>query len=67
MNVDETAKGTAIVPPPAGQTGETVVLTAYNPDGQNSQFVQAGAPSYSYPDAPAPTIVSIQPASMPAG
>ncbi|HEY4086771.1 MAG TPA: IPT/TIG domain-containing protein [Bryobacteraceae bacterium] len=67
MQVDDSAKGTAIVTPPAGQAGETVVLTAYNTDGENSQFVQSGQPTYSYPDAPASTIVSIQPASLPAG
>ncbi len=67
MKVDDAAKGTAIVTPPAGQANETVVLTAYNPDGENSQFVEAGVPVYTYPDAPAPTIVSIQPASLPAG
>jgi uncharacterized protein (TIGR03437 family) len=68
IQVDDSAKGTAIVTPPAGQAGETVVLTAYNPDGENSQFVQAEQPpAYTYPDAPAPAIVSIEPASLPAG
>jgi uncharacterized protein (TIGR03437 family) len=67
MQVDDMAKGTAVVTPPTGQAGETVVLTAYNADGENSQFVQSGQPTYSYPDAPASTIVSIQPASLPAG
>ena len=67
IQVDNTAKGTAVVTPPAGQAGETVVLTVYDADGENSQFVQAGQPTYSYPDAPVPTIVSIEPASLPAG
>ena len=67
MQVDDAGKGTAVVTPPAGQAGETVVLTAYNTDGENSQFVQSGQPTYSYPDTPASTIVSIQPASLPVG
>jgi uncharacterized protein (TIGR03437 family) len=68
MQFDDAGKGTAIVTPPAGMAGETTALTVYNPDGQNSQFVQADPPfTYSYPDAPAPAIVSIEPASLPAG
>jgi uncharacterized protein (TIGR03437 family) len=68
IQVDDAAKGTAVITPPAGEANETVVLTAYNADGENSQFVQGDQPpTYTYPDAPAPTIVSIDPASLPAG
>ncbi|HVW08825.1 MAG TPA: IPT/TIG domain-containing protein, partial [Bryobacteraceae bacterium] len=68
IQIDDSAKGTALVRAPAGETGETVVVTVYNADGENSQFVQSGsAPTYTYPDAAAPTITSIDPASLPAG
>jgi uncharacterized protein (TIGR03437 family) len=60
--------GTAIVTPPPGASGQTVVLTVYTPDGQNSQFEQAANPAtYTYPNASRPSIVSISPASLPAG
>jgi uncharacterized protein (TIGR03437 family) len=67
MQVDDAGKATAVVTPPAGEAGATVVLTAYNADGENSQFVQPEPLTYTYPDAPVPTIVSIEPASLPAG
>jgi len=68
IQADDPAKGTAVVTPPAGEAGATVVLTVYNADGENSQFVQASQPpTYTYPDSPVPTIVSIEPASLPAG
>ena len=60
--------GTAIVTPPPGESGQTAILTVYNPDGQNSQFVQSANPlTYTYGDVPAQTISSISPASLPAG
>ena len=60
--------GIAIVTPPPGAGGQTVVLTVYNPDGQNSQFVQSASPAtYTYGNAPTPAIVSMSPASLPAG
>ncbi len=37
--------GSAIVTPPAGFSGQTAVLTVYNPDGQNSQFEQLANPA----------------------
>ncbi len=60
--------GSAIVTPPAGVSGQTSVLTVYNPDGQNSQFEQVANPAtYTYARAPAQTILAVNPASVPAG
>jgi uncharacterized protein (TIGR03437 family) len=60
--------GSAIVTPPAGVSGQTAILTVYNPDGQNSQFEQLANPAiYTYAAAPAQTIAAISPASLPAG
>jgi uncharacterized protein (TIGR03437 family) len=68
LNVNAKNAGTAIVTPPAGVSGQTAVMIAYNPDGQNSQFVQPANPSmFTYGGAATQTIVSIQPASLPAG
>jgi uncharacterized protein (TIGR03437 family) len=62
------ATNTAIVTPPAGTSGQVAVLTAYNPDGQNSQFVQSASPAtYTYGTGSAQAIVSVSPASLPAG
>jgi uncharacterized protein (TIGR03437 family) len=62
------AAGTAVVIPPTGTNNEQAVLTAYNSDGQNSQFVQSASPvTYSYGAAATPVITSITPSSLPAG
>jgi uncharacterized protein (TIGR03437 family) len=62
------ATSSAIVTPPPGASGETAVLTVYNPDGQNSQFVQSANPAtYTYGISPVQTIVSVSPASLAAG
>lgn len=72
------AAGTAIVVPPAGVNGQVSTLTAYNPDGQNSQMLQSeslcilpglpGCPvTYLYGSRPTPTITAISPSSLPAG
>jgi uncharacterized protein (TIGR03437 family) len=62
------AAGTAVVTPPPGASGQTSSLTAYNPDGQNSQILQSAAPvTYSYGNLAPPAITSIAPASLPAG
>ncbi len=60
--------GIAVVAPPAGSNGQQSTLTAYNPDGQNSQILQSAAPvTYAYGNLSAPTITAISPASLPAG
>lgn len=62
------ATSTAIVTPPPGANGQTATLTAFNPDGQNSQILQSSSPvTYPYGALPAPVISSISPASLPAG
>jgi hypothetical protein len=62
------AAGSAVVVPPPGTNNEQAVLTAYNSDGQNSQFVQSASPvTYSYGAAATPAITSITPSSLPAG
>ena len=61
-------KGTAIVTPPPGVGGQTAILTVYNPDGQNSSFLQPTNPyTYTWANAPVQTVASISPASLPAG
>ena len=68
LSVNAKNAGTAIVTPPPGASGQTAILTVYNPDGQNSQFVQSANPAtYMYANAAAQTISSISPASLPAG
>lgn len=60
--------GVAVVTPPQGTGGQTSTITVYNPDGQNSQFVQASSPvTYQYPAGPSPTVTAISPATLPAG
>jgi uncharacterized protein (TIGR03437 family) len=61
-------KGVAIVTPPSGANGQTSVVTVYNSDGQNSEFLQSSSPIlYSYGNTGTPTISSISPSSLPAG
>lgn len=60
--------GVAIVTPPSGANGQRATVSAYNTDGQNSQFIQAATPvTYSYGPSANPVITSISPASLPAG
>ncbi len=62
------AISTAVVTPPAGTNAQVAILTLYNPDGQSSQFLQVANPAtFTYGTAPTQTIVSISPASLPAG
>ena len=60
--------GIAVVTPPPGPSGQTSVVSVFNDDGQNSQFLQLTAPvTYSYSNTGSPAISSISPASLPAG
>ncbi len=62
------ALSTAIVIPPPGIDSQTAILAVYNPDGQNSQFLQSASPAtYAYGKQATQTIVSISPSSLPAG
>ncbi len=55
------------VVPPAGSSGQRSTITVFNPDGQNSMFVEAAAPpTYQYGVAPAPAVV-FSPATLPVG
>ena len=58
----------ALVQAPPGASGQQAVISAYNSDGQNSQFLQSASPViYTYGNAPTPAIVSVSPSSLPAG
>ncbi len=60
--------GTAVVTLPTGANGQTATVSAFNTDGQNSQFVQAAAPvRFAYGASATPTVAAINPSSLPAG
>jgi len=60
--------GIALVAPPPGSAGQTSVVTVYNSDGQNSQFLQLAAPvTYAYGNTAQAAISSVSPATLPAG
>jgi uncharacterized protein (TIGR03437 family) len=60
--------GSAVVVPPPGLNNQQAILTAYNSDGQNSQFVQSASPvTWSYGGSASPVIATISPSSLPAG
>jgi uncharacterized protein (TIGR03437 family) len=64
---NNTSTGVIHLSPPAGASNQTATLTAYNPDGQNSMFLQINAaPTFSYP-AQASTSLAVSPSSLPAG
>src|SRR5581483_8880049 len=67
VSLDST-KSTAVVVPPPGASSQISTLTAYNPDGQNSQMVQSAGPqTYSYGTVAASSVASVSPSSLPAG
>jgi uncharacterized protein (TIGR03437 family) len=60
-------QGRAVVSPPPGLGGLHPVITAFNPDGQNSMFLQSTFPvTYMY-DTGDPGVASFSPNSLPAG
>lgn len=60
--------GVAVVTPPPGANGQTSVITVYNSDGQNSDFLQLSSPvTYAYGNTGTPAIASVSPATLPAG
>jgi hypothetical protein len=60
-------QGRAIVSPAPGLGGLRSVVTAFNPDGQNSMFVQSTFPiTYTF-DTGDPGTASFSPSSLPAG
>jgi len=59
--------GKAIVVPPPGASGQRATVSVFNHDGQNSLFLQAGAPvTFSYPASDTPSF-TLKPNSLPAG
>jgi len=59
--------GAAVVIPPQGANNQQATVTAYNPDGQNSQLLQSASPiTFAYGSVATPSI-SITPSSLPAG
>ena len=65
-SLDEQA-GKAIVIAPPGASGQRATVSVFNHDGQNSLFLQAGAPqvfSYGVSDAPS---ITVTPNALPAG
>lgn len=67
INSMNLSTGTAVVVPPAGTNNQQAVVSAYNPDGQNSQLVQPTPVTYTYGAAATPVINTISPSSLPAG
>lgn len=64
----DSAAGIAVVLPPSGTNGQQATLTAYNPDGQNSQLWKPATPlTYAYGKVAAPSIIAIYPSALPAG
>jgi uncharacterized protein (TIGR03437 family) len=57
----------AVVIPPPGLAGLRSLITAFNPDGQNSMFLQAsGPPAYTYDSGDA-GVVTLSPSTLQAG
>jgi hypothetical protein len=60
--------GAINVTPPTGSSGQLSTLTVFNPDGQNSMFLQSGSPqTFQYPAAALPQITSVTPSVLTAG
>jgi hypothetical protein len=60
--------GVINVTPPTGASGQLSTLTVFNPDGQNSMFLQSANPqTFQYPAAALPQISSVTPSALPAG
>jgi uncharacterized protein (TIGR03437 family) len=59
--------GSVSVMPPPGASGQTATITVYNPDGQNSTFLQPQNPfTYSYPQSSQPA-AAISISALPQG
>jgi hypothetical protein len=60
--------GAVTVTPPSGASGQLSTLTVFNPDGQNSMFLQSANPqTFQYPAAAQPQITAVTPSTLPAG
>ena len=65
LRAAEPGRLTVSIPP--APSGHRMVLTALNPDGQSSLFLQGGAPPTHQNDSSLPVALSLNPASLPAG
>lgn len=63
---DETAGRLTVTPPP-GPAGHRAIVTAINPDGQSSLFLQGDAPPTATLDAPFNAGITVSPSRLPAG
>jgi uncharacterized protein (TIGR03437 family) len=69
------AVGSIAVAPPQGASGQVATITAYNSDGQNSLILysttpaipSAAPPTFTYPSTFGGQLLSVTPASLPAG
>jgi uncharacterized protein (TIGR03437 family) len=69
------AAGSITVTPPQGASGQVATVTVYNSDGQNSLILNstnpaittAAPPTYTYPSLGGAQLLSVTPASLPAG
>ena len=68
INSLDPVRGTANVVAPVGASGQTASISVFNSDGQGSQLVQSPASvTFSYSTSPAPQLISVAPAALPAG
>lgn len=68
VNSLDLKSGTANLTPPPGAAGQIATLSAYNMDGQSSWLTQSSSPvTWAFPASATPSIVSLSPASLPAG
>lgn len=59
--------GTLTVTPPPGPSGHRATVTAINPDGQSSLFLQGNAPVTATLEGPRDTGIGVWPSRLPAG
>ncbi len=62
--VTDSSHATAV--PPPGASNQTVTVTVFNSDGQDSTFLDPTPPTYAYPASPSPQ-VTFSPSTLPAG
>lgn len=65
-SIDEDGGGLIVTAPP-GPSGHRSTVTAINPDGQSSMFLQGDAPPAAYLEAPATFGITVSPSRLPTG
>jgi uncharacterized protein (TIGR03437 family) len=63
-SVADSSHATAV--PPPGASNQTVTVTVFNSDGQDSTFLDPTPPTFTYPSSPSP-LVTFLPSALPAG